>query len=167
MNIAITGFSGSGKSTFSRMLSEKIGAAICEVDVLFRESFLEQKKSMISLLGEDCINSDGTINFGLLSLLTPEKDYAIRQQLSESMNKKILEEEENAKNENKHIIFDYLFLTDCNALVNADVVIRVEAPIETRYNRMLDRGNGRFKFTKEQFLAMDKLVETTLWQPVE
>ena len=43
MNIVITGPSGSGKSTFAKLLSEQINANVCEVDIFFRDAFLEQK----------------------------------------------------------------------------------------------------------------------------
>ena len=162
MNIVITGPSGSGKSTLAKMLGKRINAKICEVDLFFRESFLEQKELMISKLGENCISTDGSVNFGLLSLLSPEKDLEIRMLLSESMNRKILNEINKSKLENKHIIFDYLFITDCQALINADLIVYIKTPIEIRYKRMLSRSKERFKFTKEQFVAMDNLTNSTI-----
>ena len=162
MNIVVTGLSGSGKSTFAKLLSKKINANVCEVDLFFRESFLEKKDLMISMLGSNCINPDGTINFGLLSLLPPEKDFEIRMLLSKNMDKKILAEIQKAKNSNKNIIFDYLFITDCSTLTKADFIIYIDAPIDIRYKRMISRGKDRFKFTMEQFIAIDNLTKSTL-----
>lgn len=162
MNIVITGPSGSGKSTFAKLLSEKINANVCEVDIFFRDTFLEQKDLMIKKLGNNCINPNGTVNFGLLSLLPPEKDLEIRMLLSKPMDEKISQEIQNAKNEKKSIIFDYLFLTDCNSLLKSDLIIYINTPIEIRYERMLKRGKDRFKFTMEQFVAMDNLTKSTL-----
>ena len=152
----------SGKSTFAKLLSERINANVCEVDIFFREAFIEQKDLMILKLGDNCINPNGTVNFGLLSLLPPEKDLEIRMLLSETMDKKILNEIQKAENENKSIIFDYLFLTDCSTLLKADLIIYINTPIEIRYERMLARGKNRFKFTMEQFVAMDNLTKSTL-----
>ena len=162
MNIVITGPSGSGKSTFAKLLREQIYANVCEVDIFFRDTFLEQKDLMIKKLGNNCINPNGTVNFGLLSLLPPEKDLEIRMLLSNPMDEKISQEIQNAKNENKSIIFDYLFLTDCNSLLKSDLIIYINTPIEIRYERMLKRGKDRFKFTMEQFVAMDNLTKSTL-----
>ena len=162
MKITITGGSGSGKSTFASLLSKKINADICEVDLFFREAFLEQQDLMKTYCGDNCINEDGTINFGVLSLLPSEKDLEIRKILSTSMNEKINKTTQEANKNGKHIIFDYLFLTDCESLMESDLIILIETPIDIRYKRMLQRGEDRFKFTKEQFLAMDNLTKSTI-----
>ena len=162
MKITITGPSGSGKSTFASLLAKKINADICEVDMFFRDAFLEHQDIMKSYCGEKCINEDGTINFGVLSLLPPEKDFEVRKILSGCMNEKINEKAEQAYKNNKHIIFDYLFLTDCSSLMKSDLIILMDTPLDIRYKRMLQRGKDRFKFTKEEFVAMDNLVKSTL-----
>ena len=162
MKITITGPSGSGKSTFAYLLAKKINADICEVDIIFREAFLEHQDIMKAYCGEKCINEDGTINFGVLSILPPEKDFAVRKILSGCMNEKINEQAERAYKNGKHIIFDYLFLTDCTSLMKSDLIILMNTSLDIRYKRMLQRGKDRFKFTKEEFVAMDKLIKSTL-----
>lgn len=162
MVIAISGHSGSGKSTFASLLSKKINAVVCEVDIFFREAFLENKDIMKAFCGNGCINSDGTINFGILSKIPTEKDLAVRQILRASMDEKMREFIEVANQKGQSVVFDYLFLTDCKTLMNADIKILVDAPLETRYKRMLTRNNGRFKFSLEEFEAMSKLVDGTI-----
>ncbi len=160
MVISITGYSGSGKSTFACELSKKINGIVCEVDPIFREAFLEHKELMKSFCGNDCINQDGTINFGFLSKIPPEDDLAVRRFLRASMDEKMNEIITTANQKGKSVVFDYLFLTDCKTLMNSDIKILVTAPVSVRYERMLKRGNGRFKFSKEEFESMDKLVDS-------
>lgn len=162
MVIAVTGYSGSGKSSFATLLSKKINAIVCEVDVLFREAFLEHKEIMQAFCGEDCINKDGTINFGVLSTMPTEKDLAVRKILRASMDENMGEIIKAANNNGQNVIFDYLFITDCKTLMNADIKILVNAPLGVRYKRMLARNDGRFKFSKEEFNAMSKLVDNIL-----
>ena len=162
MIIAISGYSGSGKSTFASLLSKKINAVVCEVDIFFREAFLEHKDIMTAFCGENCINLDGTINFGVLSKMPPEKDVAVRKILRASMDEKMGEFIQDAKSKGQNVIFDYLFLTDCKKLMNADIKILVDAPLKTRYKRMLARNNGRFKFSMDEFEAMSRLVDDAI-----
>lgn len=162
MVIAISGYSGSGKSTFASLISKKINAVVYEVDIFFREAFLEYKQIMKAFCGNECINSDGTINFGVLSKMPTEKDLAVRKILRASMDEKMGEIIKDADKKGKNVIFDYLFLTDCKKLMAADLKILIDAPLKIRYKRMLERSNGRFKFSMEEFESMSRLVESSI-----
>lgn len=50
----------------------------------------------------------------------------------------------------------------CNSLLKSDLIIYINTPVEIRYERILKRGKDRFKFTMEQFVAMDNLTKSTL-----
>ena len=47
-------------------------------------------------------------------------------------------------------------------MLKSDLIIYINTPIEIRYERMLARNKDRFKFTMEQFVAIDNLTKSTL-----
>ncbi len=140
MLIGITGRSGDGKSTFSRILAQNLlSVETIGVDKLHFSNILSQKDKLIELFGEDIIY-DGKLNMKLY-MKYPEKVKIIRNLINDSLIKKILSEVNTALEQNKFVIIEWIKLPEVEKLWNmCDIHILVKSTNQdARYSHLLQR----------------------------
>ncbi len=145
MIIGLTGKTGSGKSTVSKMLKD-MGFFICDADKVARQ-VVEKGSPLLEKLkiefGEEVINPDGTLNRPKLA----EKGFATREtteKLNSLMHPAILEksfdEMRTALSSGyKVAIYDAAALYESKADKLCDVTVCVCAPDNVRFDRIIKR----------------------------
>ena len=145
--IGLTGKTGSGKSTVSRILSEK-GYGIVDADVIARK-VVETGSPLLKILaenfGKEVINADGSLNRKELS----KRGFATKEateKLNALMHPMITDCMENEikklhSNGFEKIIVDAAALLESGFDKKCDKIVVVSAPYDVRLKRILSRDN--------------------------
>ena len=155
MIICIVGKSGSGKSYISRLLksySDKI--VFLDIDQIghYVLTLQDVKENLIREFGNQIINN-GVVDRKRLSKIvfnSKDKMDKLSNITWESMEKVI--DKYIYDNQNKIIVLDYLLLPKTKYFNISDLNILIDAPYETRKNRVLIRDN----ITEEKFIEREK-----------
>ena len=152
MKIGITGKSGSGKTTYSKIYAEKTGYAVINIDEISHHA-LELphiKAKLIECFGENII-SENSINRKLLGDLV-----FTNRHLYEQMSDVIWNEVKNIIDfllrENENVIIDWILLPHTHYWKICDKKILVTVSDEIRKQRVLQRDN----ITEEYFIKREQ-----------
>lgn len=142
--VGLTGKTGSGKSTISRILEEK-GAAVIDADKVAREVMLEDNGLLDELSSEfgESIIKDGVLDRkALASLAFRDKDSTEKLNLithphiTKAVNKRLLE----LKNKGVRVaVIDAAALIESKISDKCDTIVVANAPYEERLKRILER----------------------------
>ena len=157
--IGITGSSGSGKSTITKILGEELKAKTIYADKVVKK--LQQKgkeylSEIIKLFGKDYLTEDGELNREKLAKIIFE-DTQKREKLNELTKKYVAEE---IKKQIKEADFEYVII-DAPLLIetelnnSCDTIIAVVSKKEEQIERICNRDN----------ISKDKAMERINAQP--
>ncbi len=151
--IGITGGIGSGKTTFSNLLSKEYNIPVIDADTLARSVVSlnsEGLKEIVKAFSEDILFCDKTLNRSKLGgiVFKDRKKLEILNNIVHPLVKKeFLKEVENLKKEgHSYVIYDCPLLIEEDLISSVDITILVHSDLESRINRILLRDN----ITKEE-----------------
>lgn len=145
--IGITGSSGSGKSTVSKIIAEELNAKIIDADKIVKkmqEPGNEYYKKIVELFGEDYLTENKSLNREKIARLIFNN--TSQKQLLDSLTQKYVVEEiktEIKKTEEDYVVLDVPLLieSDLDKLCNA--TIGVIADDNIKIDRICERDNIR------------------------
>lgn len=134
MVIAVTGRSGSGKSTYSRKISEMLGGVHVNIDLIVHNQIINNRAIVCNALSIKDFNSVSEI--GEIIFSNRDKYESLVKLLWGESLKLILDEVKS----NKITILDHILLPHMKELWNiSDIKILVKCPEHIRYTRVLMR----------------------------
>ena len=167
MLIGVTGQTGSGKSTFSRSLSENLIDVECiHCDKILLPNILSRKDKLIELYGKDIICND-SLNKKLF-MQYPEKAKIVHSLIDSTIIEQLLSTINSALKKHKYVIVDFYRLPEYDEiwkLCDVHILIKSENT-DARYTHLLERLNnsntGDFKknyhITAEDLKSRDQLA---------
>jgi len=145
--IGLTGKTGSGKSTVSKILSDR-GCGVVDADLVARK-VVEAGSPLLKILaenfGDEVINPDGTLNRKKLSergFATAEATEKLNSLMHPMITEYMDKEVQRLHNDGfEKIIIDAPALFESGFDKKCDVIIVVTAPYDVRLQRILSRDN--------------------------
>jgi dephospho-CoA kinase len=144
VRVGLTGGVGSGKSTVSRLLAER-GAVIIDADAIAREVVEPGTpgfEAVVATFGPDVVGADGRLDRPALAALV-FGDESKRLQLNGIVHPLVGQrtiELAAAAPPAAVVVYDIPLLVESDMAAGFDVVLVVEAPVETRLARLRERG---------------------------
>jgi dephospho-CoA kinase len=141
--IGITGKSGSGKSTITKIFKElNENIKIVDIDKIGHDSYFDPivRKKLIHYFGKEILNEDLSINRKTLSTIV-FNDSAKMQQLYISTIEYMENSIDNLINSSTIVILDYALLPKLKHFNLCDIKILVTAPFSNRLKRVTTRDN--------------------------
>lgn len=154
--IGITGNSGSGKTTASKILEEKLSAYVIDADKVVRDMSqpgTEYFNAIKRVFGDNFFTEDGNINRKKLAdEIYNQKDSLHR--LNDITFKYVKEEIENQisanKSENEYVVIDVPLLFEAGLDKSCDVVIAMVADDEKKIERIMERDGIDYETAKKR-----------------
>jgi len=154
--IGITGNSGSGKTTASKILEEKLSAYVIDADKVVRDMSqpgTEYFNAIKRVFGDNFFTEDGNINRKKLAdEIYNQKDSLHR--LNDITFKYVKEEIENLisvnKSENEYVVIDVPLLFEAGLEKSCDVVIAMVADDEKKIERIMERDGIDYETAKKR-----------------
>jgi dephospho-CoA kinase len=143
ITVGLTGGIGSGKSTVAELLSS-YGAVIIDADVLAREAVAPGTPGLarvVEQFGPEVLAADGSLDRQRLAVLVfgnPERLAALNAIVHPYVRRR--SEELTAAASDDAVVVQVIPLLVENALTDFDVVVVVDASLETQLQRLADRG---------------------------
>ena len=143
--IGVTGSSGSGKSTVSKMICDELNVKIIDADKIAKKMQKpgnEYYKKIVELFGKDYLMPDKSLNREKIAKLIFE-DGSKKQLLDELTKKYVVEEikSEIDKMKDDFIVLDVPLLIESNLNNLCDIVIGVVANYDIKIDRICKRDN--------------------------
>lgn len=143
--IGVTGSSGSGKTTVSKILSEELKAKIINADEVVKQMQKEDTeyyKKIVELFGVEIVKEDNTLNRRKIAQIIFE-DNVKKEKLDKLTYKYVVEKiKTQVKNaEEKYIIIDAPLLIESRLNEICDIVIAVISQKEEQIKRICKRDN--------------------------
>lgn len=143
--IGITGSSGSGKSTASRIIKKELGAKVIDADRLVKQ---KQKpgqiyfKKIVELFGKEILQKDGSLNRRKIAEIIFQ-DELKKEELDKLTYKYVVEETKNQIKEMKeeYVIIDAPLLIESRLNEICDVTVAVLSNEEEQIKRICKRDN--------------------------
>lgn len=154
--IGITGNSGSGKTTASKILEEKLSAYVIDADKVVKDMSqpgTEYFNAIKRVFGDNFFTDDGNINRKKLAdEIYNQKDSLHR--LNDITFKYVKEEIENQiaanKSENEYVVIDVPLLFEAGLNKSCDVVIAMVADDEKKIERIMERDGIDYATAKKR-----------------
>ncbi len=154
--IGITGNSGSGKTTASKILEEKLSAHVIDADKVVKDMSqpgTEYFNAIKRVFGDNFFTDDGNINRKKLAdEIYNQKDSLHR--LNDLTFKYVKEEIENQisanKSENEYVVIDVPLLFEAGLDKSCDVVIAMVADDEKKIERIMERDGIDYATAKKR-----------------
>jgi dephospho-CoA kinase len=144
LRIGLTGGIGSGKSTVSALLAER-GAVVVDADLIAREVVAAGTPGLASVVeafGEEVLTAEGALNRPALAAVV-FSDPAARARLDAIVHPLVRQrtaELVGAAAEDAVVVNDVPLLVETGQAGSYDLVLVVEADVETRVARLVQRG---------------------------
>lgn len=145
MRVGLTGGVGSGKSTVSAMLDE-LGAVIIDADVIAREVVAKGTpglEQVVEAFGEELLTDEGDLDrsrMGEIVFAEEERRRVLEGIIHPLVFERIVELEQSSS-EDDVVVHDIPLLAESGNAYDFDAIVVVDAPDETRIERMVhDRG---------------------------
>lgn len=143
--IGITGSSGSGKSTVSKIMAEELGAKVLDADKIVKQMQKPDTiyfKKIVELFGEEILQKDGSLNRRKLAEIIFQ-DELKKEELDKLTYKYVVEEIKKQINnmQEEHIIIDAPLLIESKLNEICDVTIGVISSEEEQIKRICKRDN--------------------------
>lgn len=155
MIIGVTGASGAGKSTITKILKPILSAEVIDADKIVKELEINNEnyiKDIENKFGQAIINEDGTLNRLALSKIIYEDDKN-RQKLNDTtfpyITKKI-EEKIQYFNNKRNIILDIPLLFESKLDKKCDKIVGVLANQKIKIQRICKRDNITQEYAKKR-----------------
>lgn len=142
LKVGLTGGMGSGKSSVARMLAER-GAIIIDADRIAREIVEPGQPALAELaeaFGDEVLNSDGTLNRAELAAraFVDEESTAKLNAITHPCIQERTRELFAAAPDDAMVVHDMPLLLETGGHEDCDLVMVVEAPLETRVTRLAE-----------------------------
>lgn len=142
LKVGLTGGMGSGKSSVARMLAER-GAIIIDADRIAREIVEPGQPALAELaevFGGEVLNSDGTLNRAELAAraFVDEESTAKLNAITHPRIQERTRELFAAAPDDAMVVHDMPLLLETGGHEDCDLVMVVEAPLETRVTRLAE-----------------------------
>jgi dephospho-CoA kinase len=142
--VGLTGGIASGKSTVSAML-ERLGAEVIDADLVAREVVEPGTKGLaeiVSVFGEVILEADGSLSRAALGQLV-FADSAQRIKLESILHPLIKERtmQRIAQSKSSVVVYVVPLLVEANVDYPFDLVVSIEAGVETQIQRLIDTRN--------------------------
>lgn len=147
MIIGVSGKSGSGKSSISKYLANRLGFTLLDLDLISKEIRKESKNKIVKLVKQDILKEDEIDSKKLGAILFENKK--LMTKYNAFMYKKL---KEKIKSYKGSLVIDSMFLPIMSIFKKLDVKILVVCDDSNRMARVIKRDN----VTKEYFLSRDK-----------
>lgn len=145
--IGVTGKSGSGKSTFSNMLAQKLNARVINIDEIGHEALVQPEiiKELVKCFGYN-IKDDDKINRKKLGAIVFSNQQAMKEltNLTWPYIKKTVEDI--IKKSDTDIILEWLLLPNTYLWEKCDIKILIEANQDIRKKKVLERDSITEKY---------------------
>ena len=145
MNIAVTGGIGSGKSSVSKMLAQRLGASLVNADVICRD-LLEPGAACLQelqmVIPESCFSDNGTLNRPALreAIFT---DKSLRQRVDGIVHPQVRKEIHRLcrqeGGQGKDVVVEVPLLFEAGWQADFDCTLLVSADTETCVRRIMER----------------------------
>jgi dephospho-CoA kinase len=157
--VGLTGGIASGKSTVSAML-ERLGAEVIDADLVAREVVepgTQGLAEIVSVFGEVILEADGSLSRAALGQLV-FADSAQRIKLESILHPLIKERtmQRIAQSKSSVVVYVVPLLVEANVDYPFDLVVSIEAGVETQIQRLIDTRN----LAREDALARIKAQAT-------
>lgn len=144
VTIGITGNSGSGKSTFSKVLASKLDAVIIDADKIAKKTSEQGKEyynKIVEEFGEEILKENEIDRKKLANIIYKNEEK--RNKLNFFTNKYVVEKikQEIEKNKNKNIIMDVPLLFESGLDKECNITISLVAKENVKLERMIKRDN--------------------------
>ena len=154
--IGITGNSGSGKTTASKILEEKLSAHVIDADKVVKDMSqpgTEYFNAIKRVFGDNFFTDDGNINRKKLADETYNQKDSLHR-LNDITFKYVKEEIENQiaanKSENEYVVIDVPLLFEAGLNKSCDVVIAMVADDEKKIERIMERDGIDYATAKKR-----------------
>jgi dephospho-CoA kinase len=142
--VGLTGGIASGKSTVSAML-ERLGAEVIDADLVAREVVepgTQGLAEIVSVFGEVILEADGSLSRAALAQLV-FSDSAQRVKLEAILHPLIKERtmQRIAQSKSSVVVYVVPLLVEANVDYPFDLVVSIEAGVETQTQRLIDTRN--------------------------
>ncbi len=146
--IAITGGIGSGKSTVASILAERPGVRVVNADDEAKRLMVEDEAlpaNLIKRFGADTFLDDGSLNRSRLAEKVfgdPEELLALNALVHPVVRNSLVDSIKVAEKDGIELfVYDVALITEINIADIFDAVVLVDAPLETRIERVMARNN--------------------------
>jgi len=139
MIIGVAGYSGAGKSTFSKSLAEIIRGEVVDGDAVWMSTFYENHEVCCKIMGEGFFGKPhGTVDTEYLCRRAYKK---LRRIVHPLVNARFEEKVAEITGRGSIAIIDWCFLPEIDIVNACDVKILIEAATAVRHNRLAARKN--------------------------
>jgi dephospho-CoA kinase len=168
--VGLTGGIASGKSTVSAML-ERLGAEVIDADLVAREVVEPGTKGLaeiVAVFGEVILEADGSLSRAALGQLV-FADSAQRIKLESILHPLIKERtmQRIAQSKSSVVVYVVPLLVEANVDYPFDLVVSIEAGVETQIQRLIDTRNLAREYAlariKAQATEAERVQRADVW----
>lgn len=150
MFVVVTGKTGSGKTTFAKLLAQKLNYCFVDLDKMFHNILLKQKVKnfVVFLFGKEVLNDEQNIDTKKIGNIIFLKKFSFKKTIYLWYTWHLIKNELNHLIfKNKNLILDWYFISKTKYFKKSNYKILIVAPDILRTNNVIKRD----KISKEYF----------------